>query len=127
MRTRTLLPLLAAVILLAGCRRGPSLADLKDYDRRAARELLVAALDAWKQGKVADLSRRTPPVRFVDEDHAAGAVLVAYELADDADVRPFVTVPVKLSLRDRRGQTRQVEAGYQVTLEPRLAVLRADP
>ncbi|MHC5545016.1 hypothetical protein ACYOEI_42815, partial [Singulisphaera rosea] len=89
---------------------------------------LVAALDAWKKGEARSLARRDPPIRFVDDDLAAGLRLVEYELEEpDAPLLPFKDVPVILSMRDARGKTVRRETSYQVATDPKLAVLRSDP
>lgn len=86
------------------------------------------ALDAWKRGQARDLAHRSPPIRFSDEDFAAGWRLGDYELVEpDAPVAPFRDVPVILALRDARGRTARRETAYQVTTSPGLAVLRSDP
>jgi len=33
---------------------------------------LITTLDSWKNGKTAELARRIPPIRFVDDDLLAG-------------------------------------------------------
>jgi hypothetical protein len=128
MATRFPARLMGSVLIglaAAGCgRSNPPVS----YDSDQARATLCQALEAWKAGQAGQLPRRKPPIRFVDEDHAAGWRLTDFEWADPSQtVRPYQPVGVKLVLRDRRGQTIDKRASYQVTLEPRLAVLRSDP
>jgi hypothetical protein len=93
-----------------------------------ARRALETALDAWKQGRVKSLNARTPPVRLVDQDQAAGRSLNAYRLTGEPEaVGPTLNFPVELTLRDRRGASRSVSTVYQVALEPDVAVFRNDP
>src|SRR5215470_3125862 len=108
-----------------GCTRSAPPAGA--YDRSAARETLVAALDAWQRGQGGQLAQRQPPIRFADDDFRSGSRLVAYELAEaDGLFGPHQDVPVKLTLLDRRGRTVTKSVSYQITLSPGLAVLRTD-
>jgi hypothetical protein len=98
------------------------------HDPKRARLALVPALDAWKRGEARALARRAPPVRFVDEDFAAGWKLADYEIVEpDTPIRQFENVAVILSLRDKGGRTVRRETAYQVVTDPALAVLRSDP
>lgn len=120
------LAILLLPFLAIGCSRSAD--DEVTQDELQAGELLVSALDAWKQGQAATLAQRSPPIRFVDEDWSEGAVLADYEIeALEAGVRPFEDVPVRLVLRDGGGNTTERMVSYQVTLEPALAILRSDP
>jgi hypothetical protein len=93
-----------------------------------ARQILEVALDAWKQGRVKSLGTRTPPVRLVDQDQSAGRGLSAYRLAGEPEaVGPTLNFPVELTLRGRRGSSRNVATVYQVVFAPEVAVLRNDP
>jgi hypothetical protein len=117
-----------ALIISVGCSRGARDPAEPPQDEVRARTALVSALDAWKQGKGKDLSKQQPPIRFVDEDFAAGYRLVEFDLVEpDAPILPFKNVPVILSLRDPRGRTVRRETAYQVTTSPAIAVLRSDP
>ena len=112
----------------AGCSMGgPAAFEDPTYDSEKAREILTAALDAWKQGKAAQLTRRQPPIRFLDEDCRSGWQLVSFEFNDPTvQIRPFQGVPLMLVLRDPRGQEARREVLYQVALTPSLAVMRCD-
>jgi len=119
--------LLALLIVTAGCSRGTEPAVGARYDSEQARTALIAALDAWKKGEARALARRDPPIRFVDEDCAAGLRLSDYEIEDpDAPAGPHENIHVILALRDARGNVVQRETKYQVATEPALAVLRSD-
>jgi hypothetical protein len=126
MRIRAI-PFLLAV-LTAGCSARTGEVGAVRHDPERAKLALVAALDAWKKGEARALSQRTPPIRFVDVDLAAGWRLAEYEIQEpDATIRPHTDVAVILSLRDRRGTTVRRETHYQVSTDPALAVLRSDP
>lgn len=131
MRGRTPSLVLLAVLTLAGCAgrdAAQTLAPGAAFDAPRARLALTTALDAWKRGKARELSRATPPVRFSDDDLAAGWRLDDYELVEpDAEIAPNRDVAVILSLRDARGRTARRETTYQVATSPGLAVLRSDP
>jgi hypothetical protein len=123
---RSCIILLLAVV--AGCwpRAAKEFVD-PTYDAAQARETLITALEAWQQGRVAQLARRKPPIRFLDDDARAGWQLLSYELADaQALIRPFQGVEVRLALRDRTGKEARRTALYQITLKPVAAVLRCD-
>jgi hypothetical protein len=98
------------------------------HDPERARVALIAALNAWKQGEARDLARRQPPIRFVDDDFAAGWRLTEYEIEEpDAPILAYRNVAVILALRDPRGKAVRRETSYQVATDPALAVLRSDP
>ena len=119
--------LLLLLVIAAGCREGVEPTGSTRYDPAQARTALIAALDAWRKSEAQTLPRRTPPIRFVDDDLVAGFRLADYEVEEpDASLAPHTDVNVILSLRDARGQTVRREARYQVTTEPMLAVLRND-
>jgi hypothetical protein len=126
MRAHRLLP--AFLIAAAGCSGGAEPAVGSRYDPEQAKAALVAALDAWKKGEARALARRNPPIRFVDDDLAAGMRLSDYEIEEpDAPVSLHKNIAVILSLRDARGRVVRRETYYQVATEPGLAVLRSDP
>ena len=124
MRPPSGFPVLLILLAAAGCRSAP---PLPPYDSKQAEETLVLALEAWKQGRVGDLARRKPPVRFVDEDYRNGMKLTDYRLvARESHLRAFEDAEVVLVLRNRQGKTVEETVTYQVTLTPRLAVIRSD-
>src|SRR4051812_38271862 len=88
-----------------GCAGRSSVPDAS-HDPTAARQALEDAMDAWKRDQVAGLARRKPPIRFADEDQAAGWKLIDYEVAGEgAEIGGRPSTAVSLTLRDRRGQT----------------------
>jgi hypothetical protein len=115
------------LIVAAGCSQGTKPVVESHHDSEQARTALVAALDAWRQGKAKTLVQRQPPIRFVDDDFLMGFHLSDYALEEpDATIDLHKDVPVILVLRDSKGKTVRREARYQVATEPRLAVLRSD-
>jgi hypothetical protein len=116
-----------ALFVAAGCSRESGPPAAPPYDGQGAREALVASLEAWKTGQAKALARRTPPIRFEDDDLTAGLRLAEYEIEEpDAPIRLHEDVGVILSLRDARGQAVRREARYQVATVPGLAVIRTD-
>ncbi|MBX3437365.1 MAG: hypothetical protein KF861_07750 [Planctomycetaceae bacterium] len=120
--------LVLAVLWLVAAGCAPRQPSGGEYDSDSAKETLSAALDAWKQLAVSTLASREPPIRFSDEDHAAGCRLVQYELTQpDRPIAAFENVPVTLVLQDTRGERIEKQVAYQITLEPHRAVLRTEP
>lgn len=118
--------LLTATICLAGCDRIQPKPELP-YDSGRAKEVLIDALETWKAGKAQTLRSRKPPVRLVDDDQLEGAKLMEYHLADpEQPIQSYENVPVVLKLRRDGGQVQERPTVYQVTLEPEIAVLRAE-
>ncbi len=116
----------ASCLMTPGCGGAP--AGASPPDAAEARQVLETALDAWKQGRVKSLASRTPPVRLADQDQSTGRSLQAYRLAGEPEAMgPTLNFPVELTLRDRRGGSRQVSTVYQVVLSPDPTVLRNDP
>jgi hypothetical protein len=119
--------LLVVLFVTAGCSGRSEPAVEPRYDAEQARTALIAALDAWKKGEAKSLSKRNPPIRFVDDDLLAGLRLSDYEIEEpDLPLKPHQNVSVILSMRDARGKIVRREARYQVGTEPTLAVLRSD-
>jgi hypothetical protein len=117
---------MAVYLLAAGCGgdRAASLAPGDDEARSLVRE----ALAAWRDGKVKDLARREPPLRFVDPDLAQQSRLLDFHVQDTHEqLGHVVEIPVTISLQDKRGKQRSHNAVYQVATQPGLAVLRSDP
>jgi len=116
--------LLVGVLLAAGCWSKPA---LPPYNSQRAEEILVLALDAWKQGRVGALARRDPPVRFEDDDYRNGLRLTDYRLPQRRrPIQPFDDVQVTLLLRNRWGNKVEKAVVYQIMLTPDPAVLRND-
>lgn len=116
--------LLFLALLASGCSTA---SQWPSYNSQKAEETLIQALEAWKQGRVATLAKRVPPLRFDDEDCRNGLRLTDYRLEPrELALRPFDDVQVVLFLRDRRGNQAEKQVSYQIALEPALAVLRSD-
>jgi len=111
-----------AAALAAGCGGKPAHAVNPD----TARQTLRAALDAWKAGeKPDDLKQHSPPVVVQDFDWQGGARLVDYQVLGDGDCMDAnLRCPVRLTLRDARGQAAQKEVVYLVGTSPQLTVFR---
>lgn len=119
--------LLGVLLFALGCSENESEYPVPPYNSEAAKSALVAALDAWKKGASRELPKRTPAIRFVDDDLASGMRLADYEIEEpDAEIALHKDVAVILLLRDGQGRTTRREARYQVATNPGLAVLRAD-
>ena len=92
-----------------------------------AKTTLIQALETWKKGETRKSGRKTPGIRFVDDDQVAGMKLTDYALEEpDATIGLHQDVPVILSLRDAQGRKIRREARYQVAIGPAPAVLRTD-
>lgn len=97
------------------------------YNSEAARETLVAALNAWKSGDTTPLGMLPVPVRLIDDDLAAGLLLVDYQLVPpNQAIRPYVNIRVDLNLRTENGRSVPRQATYQITLQPTRSVMRSD-
>jgi hypothetical protein len=117
----------AILVIIVGCSGKPAADSEHPYDGDLARSTLITALDAWKKGEARKLARARTPIRFEDDDLAAGWRLSDYEIeSPGVPTGPHADVEVVLSLRDARGKAIQREARYQVATEPALAVIRSD-
>jgi hypothetical protein len=124
---RGCLIVLILLAVVAGCLGKSGPASDGSYDSEQASSALVAALDAWKKGDVKSLTKRNPPIRFVDDDLLAGLRLSDYEIEEpDAPFRPHQDVAVILSLRNAECKAVRREARYQIGTSATLAVLRSD-
>ena len=113
------------VVFLLGCV--PAIPET-DFDSSLAREVLDTALTAWKDGKAKSLSKRTPPIRFVDEDWRAGYRLAKFEVMHPSEpIQPRKGTHIQLTLIAPNGKRIDRPAEYQITLSPNIAVLRSDP
>jgi hypothetical protein len=113
---------------LVGCRG--SVTPPAPTDEAAARERLIEALDAWREGrKPAELAESaSPPIYVADEDWAAGAGLVRFK-ADAGPARahgPGVRFPVALELRDPTGRNLSKNVVYEVAIDRTVSVARLD-
>jgi hypothetical protein len=91
---------------------------------RLARSALAsaAALDAWQSGRMADLSTRTPPIRFDDPDQAEGLKLIAYRIFPPPEGLNPPAIGVMPSLRDQKGRAIQRPAEYRVEVFDQIGV-----
>jgi hypothetical protein len=118
--------LLVMAACAAGCDWWRPAARDPNYDSSRAKEVLLDVLETWKRGKVGTLAGRTPPVRFVDDDYVAGFALLEYRLAmPEQAIAPYESVPVVMKIKSGR-EVIEKTAVYQVTLDPKIAVLRAE-
>jgi hypothetical protein len=117
--------LLSVTVCCAGCDWWKPAPD-PNYDGGRAKEVLLDVLETWKQGKAGTLASRNPPIRFVDDDYVDGGTLLEYRLAEpDQTIAPYESVPVVIKVRTN-GAVVERTTVYQVTLEPKIAVLRAE-
>ncbi|QEH35953.1 hypothetical protein OJF2_45100 [Aquisphaera giovannonii] len=117
---------LAALAAAVGCSGGAGRSAGPSAGAEEARSALFAALDAWKKGQPKALSDRDPPVRFVDDDFAAGMRLTGYAIQEpDRPIAPDEDIPVTLSLRDARGKSIRRVAAYRVSTSPAPTVERS--
>ena len=114
-----------AIATASGCdwwRKAPD----PNYDSGRAKEVLLDVLETWKQGKAGTLAKRNPPIRFVDDDYVEGATLLDYHLVDPGQtIAPYDSVPVVINVRTGGGVIERTTV-YQVTLDPKIAVLRGE-
>lgn len=111
--------------ILVGCWTAEKPPSVMELER--GREAVTTALEAWQQGKVQELTGRTPPIRFVDDDLVEGCQLISFSLEELNQPNSSINdVRVMLDLRNPQGRTVSRKATYQVSLEPKIAVLRAD-
>src|SRR4051794_24866932 len=87
-------------LMAAGC--GSSLPP--ETNQEAAKEALVAALDAWKGGKTPEsLRERKPAVDFLDLGWQSGAGLSDYKVMGQERHGAGVRFKVALSLKPKSG------------------------
>jgi hypothetical protein len=118
--------ILLCLLLFIGCSGSQPTDDIEQSDQML--NVLKTALDAWKDGTAETLARRASPIRFADDDLAAGRRLIAYRLDDpEISALPFESVFVDLTLQTSDGKKVERTVGYQISLSPALAVLRSEP
>ena len=62
-------------------------------------DVLIDALDAWKQGTAVTLAKRKPPIRLADDDQRAGAKLLEYQLLKpDEPIKNHASTPVRIKI-----------------------------
>lgn len=96
-------------------------------DEDLARTSLRTALEAWKKGEApGSLKTGLPSIVAQDPDWAAGVRLVAYELAgEEQRVAENLFVPVKLTLRMKKGRQAQSQVKYVIGTSPHTMVFRS--
>ena len=117
---------LSAVLLavsFAGCS-GESSTDSVRPD--LAKETLIKALSAWKDGgKVDALQSQAPPIVVQDMDWSAGKQLQEFSLQGDGkSVGANLSIEVELTLQDAAGKTSKSKVWYLVGTDPALTVFR---
>ncbi len=96
--------LLTALVLipLAGCRSSST--DRYVPESARAREVLTAALDAWKSGQPAGRVEHAPPIEVVDSRWKSGEKLSSYEISgEDTTAEGHRRFSVKLTLQQPQG------------------------
>lgn len=111
--------------VFAGCAgRGDGGPPSSGFEAKA---LVRAGLEAWKADQKAPLTVGGRPLRFDDEDEAAGLKLVGYEVRETPpEWSEEAGLSVTLALRDRKGRPVTRHAVYLVTRHPDLVVSRDD-
>ena len=117
------LAICVAVVLFAGCSGSQQAAPV---DSGRARDALKLALDGWKKGDLPSaLKDGSPSITVQDMDWLAGATLVDYEVAGEGKaVEANLYVPVKLTLRPKKGKDIRKRVSYVVGTSPILTVFR---
>lgn len=116
-------PLCCLVALVSGC--GKSVVPDEPVDPAKAKEVLTAALDAWKGGEAyGALASRSPPVVFAEPLWEGGAKLVSYELGAVELTGRQGRCTVKLSLVSKEGKPTERRVGYLIDTIPRAVIVR---
>ena len=122
---RILLPLLA--LALAGCGGEPPPLDMATTPEKS-REVLVAALDAWKAGATPkELTARTPAVYLNDDSFARGVKLTDYKI--EGEPKTFGTglsYVLTLTLQDGAKPAAARKLAYRVVTRPNVSISRED-
>ena len=115
--------IVALAVFVAGCS-GNRRASPVDPDR--ARDTLRLALEGWKNGDPPSvLHDGSPSITVQDTDWLAGMKLVDYQVTGDGKaVESNLYVPVKLTLRPKRGKDVKKAVSYIVGTSPILTVFR---
>ncbi len=110
---------------LVGCGGG-ALPAASEPDQ--AKQVLTAALDAWKRGEpVASLASAKPPVRVLDREWGDGFVLNRYDLKGEPQRMGLnIQQAVALDLKSPKGKTIKKTVFYTVTTGPQPVVARQD-
>lgn len=91
-----------------------------------AKETLITALTAWKNGDSPPLlQERSPAIVVQDMDWTAGAKLQDFQLQGDGKaVGANLSIEVELTLVDAAGASSQQKVWYLVGTDPALTVFR---
>lgn len=120
----SLLIVLVLFFQIISCRR--SIVIRNDDDAMLARQVLIVALDAWKSKSADGLALREPPIRFADDDQAAGTELLEFEIAErKVDENVSTPIDVDLVLHLAPEQTQRKTVRYVIELEPYPRISRA--
>jgi hypothetical protein len=107
--------------LVLGC--GSKLDPPVDPDQAGA--VLQTAFESWKQGdSYGDLAKRDPPIVFSEPEWAAGKKLVDFKLGKVELMGRQGRCTVKLTLKDKEGNTKDRQIGYQIDTIPRVVIVR---
>ena len=117
---------LSAAILaigIVGCSGGSAIDSVRPD---LARETLIKALSAWKDGsKVDALQSQAPSVVVQDMDWSAGKQLKEFSLQGDGKaVGANLSIEVELTLQDAVGKISKSKVWYLVGTDPALTVFR---
>lgn len=125
MKPYHLLPLVA--LALAGCSSDPPPLAMATTPEQS-REVLVAALDAWKGGATAQtLREKSPPVYFADDGLSRGHKLLDYKL--DGEPKPVGTgmsYVVSLTTQDGAKAAATRKLVYRVVTTPNVSISKED-
>lgn len=91
-----------------------------------AKDTLIEALTAWKDGSTIDaLQTQSPAIVVQDTDWSAGKKLKAFTLQGDGKaVGANLSIEVELTLVDSSGETSKPRVWYLVGTDPALTVFR---
>ena len=108
---------------IAGCF-GQSAPDSVRPD--LAKDTLVKALSAWKDGsKIDSLQAQSPAIVVQDKDWSAGSQLTEFTLQGEGKaVGANLSIEVELTLVDSAGKTSKPKVWYLVGTDPALTVFR---
>jgi hypothetical protein len=93
-----------------------------------SRQVIVSALDAWKNGQTReDLKKLSPPVYFQDDDLYRGRKLIDYKL-EGAPKQLGTGLSYVVSLTIQNGSTPPAtrKVAFRVVTEPNIAITRED-
>jgi hypothetical protein len=93
-----------------------------------SRQVIVAALDAWKNGQTRDdLHKQSPPVYFQDDDLYRGRRLIDYKLEGEPRERGTgLSYVVRLTLQNGSAPAATRRVAFRVVTEPNIAITRED-